>query len=151
MSTTIDPTSLDDAAERLGLIGLETAVLGVVAAPELDARFARLRPSPRVVATLLGSAPPRSPRSSPAARSASGRVRSRSTGRCASRRGWPRSCCARRCPSRRCGRVDAPAVDPGREDEVARLAELAALRGRLPLVVLGPDAPALLARALTAG
>ncbi|HEY6886692.1 MAG TPA: ATP-binding protein, partial [Solirubrobacter sp.] len=48
-------------------------------------------------------------------------------------------------------RVDAPAVDPGREDEIAPLAELSRARGRLPLVVFGPDAPALLARALDQG
>src|SRR5262245_6626108 len=48
-------------------------------------------------------------------------------------------------------RVDAPGIDPGREDEIARLAELAARRAKLPLVICGPDAPVLLARALDQG
>ena len=52
VSATIDPTGLDDAAGRLGLNELEAAVLGVVAAPELDARYARLPVTPRMLAAL---------------------------------------------------------------------------------------------------
>jgi hypothetical protein len=48
-------------------------------------------------------------------------------------------------------RVELSGTSPGREDEIARLRELIAARGSLPLVVDGPDAPALLARALGRG
>ena len=119
MSTTIGSTSLDDAAERLGLIGLETAVLGVVAAPELDVRFARLRPSPRVIATLLG--PHAIAALAPlvacgAVRFGEGPVAIDRPLRLAPR--LAAFLLRAPLPVAPLRRVDAPAVDPGREDEV---------------------------------
>src|SRR5689334_18805944 len=116
--------------------------LALIAAPELDARYAALRPTARLIgapaaalvargAVVFGEAPlaiDRPLRLAP-------RLAAFLLG----------------LPAPELRRVDAPAVDVGREDEVARLAELAARRGTLPLVVSGPDAPALLARALDRG
>ncbi|WP_053227705.1 ATP-binding protein [Solirubrobacter soli] len=140
MSTAIDPTGL---AERLGLNAAETLALAVIAAPELDARYAHLRPTARLIgaqalpgllargAVVFGEAPlavDRPLRLAP-------RLAAFLLG----------------LPARELRRVDVAGVDPGREDEVARLAELAAKRGKLPLVVSGPDAAVLLARALDQG
>jgi hypothetical protein len=157
VSATIDDTDrLAEAAERLGLSPLETAVLGVVAAPELDARHAGFTPTPRRLAALLG--PDALAALSPIAPLlARGALRFEEAAGPAVDR--PLRVAVRLAgflldaplPAPAVRRVDAPAVDPGREDETARLAELAQARGRLPLVVFGPDAQALLARALDQG
>jgi hypothetical protein len=143
VSTTIDFPRLAEAAERLGLNAAETAVLAVIAAPELDARYAALRVTTRLVGsdavdTLLDR----------------GAVRFGEAPLAADRplRLAPRlAAFLLKTPARALRRIELPNVDVGREDEVARLAELAARRGRLPLVVGGPDAAALLARALDQG
>ena len=112
MSATIDPTGLDDAAERLGLNALETAVLGVVAAPELDARYARLRVTPRMLSALCGveALAALAPSAPLIARGAVRCRRARRPGGrspAAGRRlASPASCCARRCPRPRCAGVD---------------------------------------------
>ena len=131
-------------------------MLGVIAAPELDARYARLRVTPRLLSALCGV-------EALAALAPSAPLIARGAVRYVEHDGpavdRPLRVAARLAgfllraplPAPELRRVDAPAVDPGRADEVARLAELAAARGSLPLVVSGPDAPELLARALGRG
>jgi hypothetical protein len=168
--------SLADAAERLGLDELETAALGICAAPELDARYGRLfaylhddvtrkLASPRLVARLLAdlgatvadvfacfdhTAPLRR----------SGAISLAEPG--------GQTPLADRLVNvsdrlaafllghgldepvagGRLRREDLPPYDPGRVATVDELRSLLARDSRVPIVVAGPDAPGLLATAL---
>jgi hypothetical protein len=170
---------LDSAAERLGLDLLEAAVLGLAAAPELDPRYGRLYGflhddlarglvTPRLLGALLsgegvtpadvmaclaedapllrrgalrfvdaGAASPAADRPLKVA----GRL-------AAFLLGTPLAAGAAAAPLRR---LEPSGVDAGREDEVARIAGVLATRSRLPVLVAGPDAPVLLARAAGRG
>jgi hypothetical protein len=170
---------LREAARLLGLDALETAVLGLCAAPELDPRVlkvfgflhddvTRKLPSPRAVADLL----------------ADGEIAAADVVACfAADRPLRREGAvelldpddqrpfldrsirvaeplvsfllgtpvhARRADGR-LRRVDVPAHDLGRPDTVARLRAVVGEPSRLPVLVAGPDASALLATGLERG
>jgi hypothetical protein len=162
-----------EAAERLGLDRLGTAVMSLVAGPEIDPRFGRLfaylnddadkrLATPRLLGALLSGEgvsagdvlaclSPTSPLLTRGALrfvEASGPAADRPVAVAARLAGFLLEAPL---PAPALRRFDAEGADPGRADEVARLAELAAARGSLPLVISGPDAPALLARALGRG
>jgi hypothetical protein len=170
---------LADAAARLGLDLLEAAVLGLAAAPELDPRYGRLfgylhddlargLATPRLLGALLagdgvaaadvmgclGEDSPLLRRGAlrfvdgDAATPAADRqlkVADRLAAFLLGTRLAPGAAAAR------LRRLELGGVDPGRADEIARIAEVHAAGARLPLLVAGPDAPALLARALGRG
>ena len=170
---------LQAAAERLGLDLLEAAALGLAAAPELDPRYGRLYgylhddlarglTTPRLLGALLageGVAPAdvmaclaedapllrrgalRFVEAGPAAPAADRplKVADRLAAFLLGTRLAPGAAAAQ------LRRIDPGGVDPGRADEVARIAEVHTARSHLPLLVAGPDAPALLARALGCG
>jgi hypothetical protein len=178
VSTTTDTTPrisarIAEAAERLGLDRLGTAVMSLAAAPEIDPRFGRLfaylnddpnqrLATPRLLGALLSGEgvsggdvlaclSPTSPllmRGALRFVEAAGPAADRPVAVAARLAGFLLDAPL---PAPGLRRVDARGADPGRADEVARLAELAAARGQLPLVVSGPDAEALLARALGQG
>jgi hypothetical protein len=167
---------LAEAAARLGLSDLEREALGVCAAPELSPRYGRLYAylhddvtrklaSPRLVGRLLAG--PDTPETevldcfaSDAPLRARGAVRVLDTGgpvplaerqiKTADRLAAFLLGSALDEPSRdgRLRRLDIPPHDPGRPATVAELRALLAIESRLPIVVAGPDAPALLAVAL---
>jgi len=177
VSTTTDRADgisarIAEAAERLGLDRLGTAVMSLAAAPEIDPRFGRLfaylnddadkrLATPRLLGALLSgegvstSAGWRGLRlTSPLLTRGVLRFVDEASGPAADR---PVAVAARLAgfllgaPDLPARRVELSGTSPGREDEIARLRELIAARGSLPLVVDGPDAPALLARALGRG
>src|SRR5689334_221899 len=160
-----------EAAERLGLDRLGTAVMSLAAGPEIDPRFGRLfaylnddakkrLATPRLLGALLSGEgvsrgdvlaclSPTSPllmRGALRFVEASGPAVDRPVAVAARLAGFLLG--APDLPARR---VELAGTSPGREDEIARLRELIAARGNLPLVVEGPDAAALLARALGRG
>ena len=167
---------LAEAGARLGLSDLERDALGVCAAPELSPRYGRLYAylhddvtrklaSPRLVGRLLAG--PDTPESDvldcfagDAPLRARGAVRMIDTGgpvplaerqlKTADRLAAYLLGSALDEPSHdgRLRRLDPPSYDPGRPATVAELRALLAIESRLPVVVAGPDAAALLAVAL---
>src|SRR5262245_31870406 len=156
-----------EAAERLGLDRLGTAVMSLAAAPEIDPRFGRLfaylnddagkrLATPRLLSSLLSGEgvsagdvlaclSPTSPllmRGALRFVEAPGPAADRPVAVAARLAGFLLG--APDLPARR---VELAGTSLGREDEIARLRELIAARGSLPLVVDGPDAAALLAQA----
>ena len=166
------------ATERLELDLLEAAVLGLVAAPEIDPAYGRLfgylqddlkrgLATPRLLGELLageGVAPADvmaclaedsrllrlgavrllDQSSSPAAD-----LPVKLSDRLAAFLLGTRLASADVAGSLR--RLDPRRIELGRADDVARIAELEAVRGRLPLVVAGADAPDLIVRAMGRG
>ena len=177
-----DATALDgrlsDAAARLGLDPLETAVLGLCSAPELDPRYGKVfaflhddvtrkLPSPRLIGDVLDEAA-WSRADVVACFAASGRLRrlgcvelleddpqrpfldravKLSEPLVASLLGIP---LAERGAGAGLRALDPPEHDVGRAETVAHLRSLLAEATELPIVVAGPDSPALLAAALGA-
>jgi hypothetical protein len=176
VSTTTDmapriSARIAEAAERLGLDRLGTAVMSLAAGPEIDPRFGRLFAylnddadkrfaTPRLLSALLSGEgvsggdvlaclSPTSPlltRGALQLVEAPGPAVDRPVAVAARLAGFLLG--APDLPARR---VELTGTSPGREDEIARLRELIAARGSLPLVVDGPDAAVLLARALGRG
>jgi len=170
---------LADAAERIGLDLLEAAVLGLAAAPELDPRYGRLfgylhddlergLATPRLLGALLageGVAPAdvMACLAEDAPLLQRGALRFLDAGPAAPAADRPLKVADRLAAfllgtrlapgagAARLRRLDVDGVDPGRADEVERIAEVHGARSRLPLLVAGPDAPALLTRALRRG
>jgi hypothetical protein len=167
---------LDGAGDKLGLSQLERSVLAVCAAPELSPRYGRLfaylhddvtrkLASPRLAARLL--APTGATEAEVlACFAADAPLRARGALRVLDARG-PIPLAERQVKTAdrlaaalvgsrldepgRDGRlrvVEAPAYDPGRHATVDELRALLAVESRLPLVVAGPDAAALLGVAL---
>jgi len=160
-----------EAAERLGLDRLGTAVMSLAAAPEIDPRFGRLfaylnddaskrLATPRLLGALLSGEgvsagdvlaclSPTSPllmRGALRLVEAPGPAADRPVAVAARLAGFLLG--APDLPARR---VELDGISLGREDEVARLRELIAARASLPLIVSGPDAAPLLAQALGRG
>ena len=160
-----------EAAERLGLDRLGTAVMSLAAGPEIDPRFGRLfaylnddadkrYATPRLLGALLSGEgvstgdvlaclSPTSPlltRGALRLVEAPGPAADRPVAVAARLAGFLLG--APDLPARR---IELAGTAPGREDEIARLRELIAARGSVPLIVSGPDAAALLARALGRG
>jgi hypothetical protein len=176
VSTTTDmapriSARIAEAAERIGLDRLGTAVMSLAAAPEIDPRLGRMfaylnddadkrLATPRLLGALLSGEgvsagdvlaclSPTSPllmRGALRFVEASGPAADRPVAVAARLVGF-----LLEAPDLPARRVEIAGTSPGREDEVARLRELIAARGNLPLVVSGPDAAALLARALGRG
>jgi ATPase family associated with various cellular activities (AAA) len=173
----LDPDErLREAADRLGLDDLDAVVLALCAAPELNPAYGRLfaylhddvtrkLPSPGLVARLVagedvtpGEVLARFGRDAPLRRQGAVRlIDDRGQTPIADRAvkvadpvaalllgadldEIPRDGRLRREP--------VPAVDPGRPEAVRELRALLACETSLPLLVVGPDAPALLATAL---
>jgi hypothetical protein len=167
---------LGEAGEKLGLNELERSVLAVCAAPELSPRYGRLfaylhddvtrkLASPRLVARLL-TAQGASEADVLACFDADAPLRARGAVRLLDARG-PIPLAERQVKTAdrlaaflvgsgldepgRDGRlrlVEQPLYDPGRHATVEELRGLLAVESRLPVVVAGPDAAALLAVAL---
>src|SRR3954469_7400818 len=167
---------LADAGARLGLDALDNAVLGLCAAPELHPRYGRLfaylhddvtrrLASPRLVAELLagdgvgaadvlaGFAHSAPLRCTGALRLIDGEAQTPLADR-AVKLADPLAAflLGLRAPldppsAGRLRREPAPSGSPGREAATAEIAALLAAPTRLPLVVAGPDAPALVAHA----
>jgi hypothetical protein len=167
---------LAEAATRLGLDALDTAVLGLCAAPELDPRYGRLfaylhddvtrrLASPRLVAGLLAGDGV-SAADVLACFSSTAPLRRQGALRLAEPDGTtplgdrgakiadplaafllglgaPLDALS----GGRLRRHPLPAESPGRDETVAEIASLLAAPTRLPLVVAGADAPALVAQA----
>lgn len=175
----MDPDArLHHAADRLGLDALDAAVLAVCAAPELNPAYGRLYaylhddvtrklPSPGLVARLVGGdgVPPgevlaRFGREAPLRRLGALRlIDERGQTPLADRAvkvADPVAALllgAELDESARDGRLrrePVPAGDPGREAIVRELRALVACDTQLPLLVIGPDAPGLLATAIGA-
>jgi len=163
---------LDEAGERLRLDALERRVLTACAAPELSPRYGRLYAylhddvtrklaSPRLVARLLGDeAAVLECFAGDAPLRASGALRLLDGGgpiplaerqvKTADRLAAFLLGHALHEPARdgQLRLLDVPAYDPGRSATVAELRRLFAVGSRLPVVVAGPDAAALLSVAL---
>ncbi len=165
---------LADAAARLGLDALDTAVLGLCAAPELHPRYGRLfaylhddvtrrLASPRLVAELLAgdgvtAADVLACFGHAAALRRTGALRliegegTTPLGDRAVKVADPLAAflLGLRAPLDPLGRLrrePVPAESPGRDETVAEIAGYLAAATKLPLVVAGPDAAALMARA----
>jgi ATPase family associated with various cellular activities (AAA)/Winged helix domain, variant len=167
---------LEEAGERLALGELERRVLSACAAPELSPRYGRLYAylhddvtrklaSPRLVARLLG-VDETSEADVLACFAGEGPLRASGALRLLDA-GGPIPLAERQVktserlaafllgqplhePARdgHLRKLDVPAYDPGRQATVAELRRLFAVDSRLPVVVAGPDAAALLAVAL---
>ena len=175
----MDPDArLHHAAERLGLDAIDAVVLAVCAAPELNPAYGRLfaylhddvtrkLPSPGLVARLVGGdgvAPgdvlARFGRDAPLRRLGALRlIDERGQTPLADRAVKVADAVAALLvgaeldESARDGRIrrePLPAGDPGRDAVVRELRALVACDTHLPLLVIGPDAPGLLAAALGA-
>ena len=175
----MDPDArLRHAAERLGLDGLDAAVLAVCAAPELNPVYGRLYaylhddvtrklPSPGLVARLVagdGVAPgevlARFGRDAPLRRLGALRlIDERGQTPLADRAVKVADAVAalllgaeldETAQDGRLRREPVPAVEQGREAILRELRALVACDTHLPLLVIGPDAPGLLAAALGA-
>jgi len=173
----LDPDArLADAAGRLGLDALDAAVLAVCAAPELNPTFGRLfaylhddvtrkLPSPGLVARLVagedigpGDVLARFGGDAPLRRLGAIRLMDeRGQTPIADRAVKVADPVAalllgaeleETLRDGRLRRQDVPAADPGRAQVVTELRALLACETRLPLLAVGPDAPALLAAAL---
>ena len=175
----MDPDArLNHAAERLGLDAIDAAVLAVCAAPELNPVYGRLYaylhddvtrklPSPGLVARLVageGLAPgevlARFGRDAPLRRLGALRLLDeRGQTPLADRAVKVADAVAalllgaeldETAQDGRLRREPVPAVEQGREGVLRELRALVACDTRLPLLVIGPDAPGLLAAALGA-
>lgn len=165
---------LDEAAARLGLSTLERDVLGVCAAPHLDPRYARLfaylhddvtrkLPSPRLVARLLAGDADESA-AVLACFDAARPLRARGALRIDDAE--PATALAERGvrvsdrlaavlvgadlddpAATTIARIDVPPYDPGRPETTATTAALLAAEQPVPIIIAGPDAPALVAHA----
>ena len=166
---------LADVSRALALEPLDTAVLGLCAAPELNPRYGRLfaylqddvtrkLASPRLVAQLLRGLEcattevlERFAHDAPLRRC--GAIRLLESDGAMPLAEQPVKVPARLAAALIGARIDTPGesglrhargeqIDPGRHDHVARLAALLAHDERLPIVVAGPDAAAIVERAL---